>query len=146
MTILTDTREKKPWDFGFYGFNTRIATLPYGDYTVEGKENIIVVERKASSGELAINLGKEIDRFSFEMERMRPVERKYIICEFSSDDIQNFPKNSGIPKKLWSSIRMNKWIMFDRISSLSDDYNINFVFAGDRQCAINHAVELFRQV
>lgn len=145
MIILTDTREKTPWDFSFYGIESRVQTLPYGDYTIEGKENIIVVERKASTGELAINLGKEINRFSHEMERLRHVERKFVICEFSSEDIASFPKNSGIPKRLWSGVRMNKWIMFDRISSLSDDYEVNFIFAGDRECAVNKAVELFQQ-
>jgi len=140
--ILIDTREKHPWDFSFYSVETKRVALPFGDYTVEGFEDKVVIERKASTGELAINLGKEISRFAAEFDRMRHVENKYVLCEFSSDDIAHFPLNSGIPKAKWKSIRMNSKFIFSRIESLSIDYGLCFIFAGDRRWAEEKAYQI----
>jgi len=79
--ILTDTREQQP-----YGFpNTKIVTLPYGDYTVEydGKSYLdkICIERKGSISELFSFSGKGRERFIRELEKMKDVKFKYILIE-----------------------------------------------------------------
>jgi len=87
--ILTDTREQKPYKFP----NTKICTLPYGDYTVEydGKNYLdqIVIERKGGVGELFGFAGTGRERFVRELEKMRDVKYKYILCEFDYLSIVN---------------------------------------------------------
>ena len=44
IKIIVDTREQQPWDFEFH--ETAKAKLDTGDYSVEGLENILCIERK----------------------------------------------------------------------------------------------------
>jgi ERCC4-type nuclease len=45
VTILIDTREQRPLDFGSQ--LTRRATLATGDYSVEGLADSVAIERKS---------------------------------------------------------------------------------------------------
>ena len=47
FNIIVDTREQKPWDFND-NFNTTKAKLDTGDYSIEGLEHILCIERKCS--------------------------------------------------------------------------------------------------
>ena len=99
--ILKDTREKNGWNFESFDRCIAVADwgLKTGYYTARGLEKHLVIERKASTGELAMNLGKKRKAFDDEVHRMSNFRWKYIIFEFSIDDLMNFPQNSGIPKK-----------------------------------------------
>ena len=70
--ILKDTREKNGWDFKSFDRCIAVADwgLRTGDYTVKGLEKHLVIERKASTSELAINLGKKRSAFENEIKRM----------------------------------------------------------------------------
>ena len=107
--ILRDTREKNGWTFQSFDRCKAVKDwgLKTGDYTARGLEKSLVIERKASTGELAMNLGQKRKPFEAEMERMSNFRWAYIVCEFSIDDIMSFPENSGIPKKRWQYMRMN---------------------------------------
>ena len=97
MIILRDTREKNGWDFSNYDINAVDKKLHSGDYTIKGKEDIIIIERKASTGELSNNLVKDYARFCREFDRLPSDTRKIIICEFPQENISIFPLKSGIP-------------------------------------------------
>jgi len=146
MIIHKDTREKTGWSFLEPDMIVIDTKLDAGDYTLEGYESEIVIERKATTGELAINIGKEWERFKREFERMKDIKRKLIICEFSITDIQVFPINSGIPSPQRYYIRVNSGFMFKRIEEIKNKYGIEFIFAGNSILAEQAAIDIFREV
>ena len=146
--ILKDTREKNGWDFESFDRCIAVANwgLKTGDYTVKGLEKYLVIERKASTGELAINLGKKREAFENEIERMSKFRWKYIVFEFSIDDLMNFPKNSGIPKKQIQYVRMNGKFMWKKLREYEEQYGVEIVFALDKENAEQRAMIIFDEV
>jgi len=146
--ILKDTREKTGWDFNSFDrcLAVRRWGLATGDYTARGLEKHLAIERKASTGELALNIGKELKRFEAEMERMSHFRWAYIICEFSIDDLMSFPENSGIPKKNWEFVRMNGGYMWKKISEFKEEYNVITLFCGNKEDAEERAMVLLDEV
>ncbi len=146
ITILQDTREKKPWDFTFHGFNQKIQHLKTGDYSVEGYENSLIIERKKSSGEISMNLGFKRKQFDAEMKRMETFENKFIICEFPYERILEFPKNSGIPANIQHKVRMNPGYMSMSLSKIKAEYNVEIIYCENSYEAEMKAVEIFNKV
>ena len=146
--ILKDTREKNGWDFKSFDRCIAVANwgLRTGDYTVKGLEKYLVIERKASTGELAINLGKKRNAFEDEMKRMSSFRWKYIIFEFSIDDLMNFPKNSGIPKKQRQYVRMNGKFMWKKLREYEEEYGVQLIFSYDKENAEERAMIIFDEV
>lgn len=101
-TVIRDTREQQ--GYFFKKFNTCNGTvqrkLETGDYSILGMEDKVCIERKASVSEIALNLGKGKYAFYNEVERMREYEHKFIVCEFSMEDVMKFPEGAKIPKEL----------------------------------------------
>lgn len=146
MIIIQDTREKNPLSFAFYGYETTVATLKTGDYTIEGYEEIVAIERKKSTSELANNLGKHRDRFEREMERLSEFEHKYIVCEFTESDLLQFPLNSSIPKRIIKYIRMNGKFMKKQLHKYEDDYGIEIIFCDGKEAAESKIVDIFQEI
>ena len=146
--ILKDTREKNGWDFESFDRCRTVARwgLKTGDYTAKGLEKELVIERKASTGELAINLGKKRKAFEAEIERMTNFRWKYIICEFSIDDLMNFPKNSGIPKKQIQYVRMNGKFMWKKLCEYQEQYGVQVIFCENKEHAEERAIMIFDEV
>ena len=146
--VLRDTREKRGW--GFQSSNKCQAVVDWGlrtgDYTAKGLEKYLVIERKASTGELSINLGKKRKAFEAEVERMSSFRWKYIIFEFSIDDLMNFPQNSGIPKKQIPFVRMNGKFMWKKLREYEEDYGVELIFAQDKENAEDRAMMIFDNV
>ena len=89
FTVIKDTREQEGYHFSKYdkceGMIER--KLDTGDYSIEGLEEKICVERKASPEKnLATNLGQKKHAFMNEIERMKPFRHKFILLEFSLQD------------------------------------------------------------
>lgn len=148
MNILIDTREKESWNFDFFNECTGVKrqALKTGDYTIEGLEDTVILERKRTVGEIAINLGKKSKQFQAELERMQSFRFRYIICEFSLDDIERFPEGSGIPKSKWKYIRMNSGFIQSRLNSLAEKYGVEIRFCGNKDQAIREAINIFNEV
>jgi len=146
--ILKDTREKNGWNFKSSDRCLAVANwgLKTGDYTAKGLEKDLVIERKASTGELAMNLGKKRKAFEAEMERMSKFRWKYVIMEFSIDDLMNFPKNSGIPKKQMQYVRMNGKFMWKKLREYEEQYGVELIFAQDKDNAEQRAMIIFDEV
>ena len=146
--ILRDTREKQGWDFEpLEKCEAQIDIgLKTGDYTLEGLETSLCIERKASTGELAMNLGKKRKTFEAEIERMSHFRWAYIICEFSIDDLMMFPKKSGIPKSKWRFVRMNGKFMWRKLSEYEEDHGIQVVFCDNRETAKDRVIRIFDDV
>ncbi|MDP3520859.1 MAG: ERCC4 domain-containing protein [Hydrogenophaga sp.] len=89
--ILTDTREQSPLDlarFKNWIAGQRVATLPTGDYTVEGMEGVVCMERK-SLPDLVGTLMHNRQRFFREMERMQEFQYRCILVEASYEDVKS---------------------------------------------------------
>ena len=88
-TVIKDTREQDGYTFeAFTGRYTSckgmiVEKLDTGDYSLEGLEDRLCIERKGRISELAINLGKDKARFMREIERMKEFEFRFLVLEFS---------------------------------------------------------------
>jgi hypothetical protein len=145
--ILKDTREKNGWSFDAFDKCLAVARwgLKTGDYTARGLERDLVIERKASTGELAMNLGKKRKAFEAEIERMSDFRWKYILCEFSIDDLMNFPQNSGIPKKQLQYVRMNGKFMWKKLCEYQEQSGVEVVFCDSKLDAEARAMLIFEE-
>lgn len=149
LNIIIDTREQQCWDFSdqfsqdkYYSCSSERGTLKTGDYTLKGLEDILVIERKASSAEIAQNITE--DRFEREFKRLAEYKHKFVICEFDMRDIMNYPIGSGIPQRAWSSIKIKGKYILKKITELQLTYGVPFIFAGD--FAVEQAIAIFKKV
>jgi len=99
--IVQDTREKKPWQFGTIGSleGVVVKKLDTGDYSIEGMEELFMLERKASANELFVNLGVHWERFEREMERAKPYKYKYLVIEALLPELYKGSKYSKMSGK-----------------------------------------------
>ena len=91
FTVLVDSREKAPYRFSeipaagrdrgrTYWVPISEAYLKTGDYSIEGMENGIAIERK-SLADLFGTLGQHRDRFCAEVERLAELDFAAIVIE-----------------------------------------------------------------
>lgn len=102
-TVLIDTREKTPFDFtGFRNWiaGQKIRTLTVGDYSVEGMEKLLVLERKTLS-DLITTLIQQRIRFFKVCEQMTKYRWRALLIEASYEDIKS-PYDEG-----WTSAHPN---------------------------------------
>lgn len=131
ITIIRDTREKKGiWEFERNDFVecTTPRSLKTGDYTIAGLEDILSIERKRNTGEVYNNLFEK--RFFDELERLSLFKHKYIICEFTPQDIVNFPRFSNIPPMFHDGLKANGNYIMSRLSQIMVKYGIPIIYAG----------------
>ena len=82
IVILIDTREQLPLALP----NSRRATLSTGDYSVEGYENLIAVERKSHSDFVGC-VAQGRDRFERELARLAMFEYPALVLECTMADL-----------------------------------------------------------
>lgn len=128
-TIIQDSREQHPLNISFFTSSCLIERkLDTGDYTIEGLEDKLFIDRKATTAELAMNIGSDWVRFKAELERTRSFKYKYILCEFPEEYLSEFPKYSTIPKYKWKYLRVKSGFLKKQINYIADEYEILFVF------------------
>lgn len=139
MKIIRDTREKTGWEFPFYDdVEIESKKIDSGDYTTELLQNKVVIERKASTSEIANNLGRKTAkaRFYREFDRMEDMTKAYIVCEFPESKVYEFPHNSGFSRAQISKIRMNGKYLRKLLGKIEDDYpNVEVIFCENRVAA-----------
>lgn len=141
--IVIDSREKVDfWEFSHAGYETIIKGLKSADYSIEGFEDQISIERKKTPAELATNLGKQIVRFRNELERLRSYKVKYVLLEFSLQDLLVYPIGSDVPRKLWKFIKMNGKYMVKLVDELAAEYDIQFLYCNDKSEAEATALKI----
>lgn len=113
--VIRDTREKLGWQFdkSAHCLGTEVRTLETGDYTLDGYEKVFIIERKRSTGELAANLFQA--RFERELDRLDRFPHAYLVLEFEMADILSFPRNSGIPRSRWKSLKVTSGVLLKRL-------------------------------
>ena len=133
FNILIDTREQQPYLFP----NSVEYTLPYGDYSIEYNGayyyNQIIVERKGAVSELFSATGSQRDRWERELEKLRVIPIRLVLCEFDYMDIVN----DQPPGKLPASA------VYGSIAKWHGVFNIPFIFCGNKRNARGFLFKLF---
>jgi hypothetical protein len=94
--------------------------------------------------ELANNLGREYERFLREFERMQKFKEKYVLCEFTLEELIEYPRGAKLPAYLLKSVKMNGKFMLIRVNELENKYNVKFIFCKNKIEAEQTAFELFK--
>ena len=130
MRIITDTREQLPYSFP----NALRKALPAGDYSIEGLETQVAIERK-SLNDLVGTLLRGRKRFARELSALQEYSFAAIVIEGSIADIlsHNY-KSEMAPASLLAMI-----------CTIMQKYSpVQVVFAGDRPHAYAVVSELLR--
>lgn len=85
VTAVIDTREQLPLDLT--PLRTIVSTLPTGDYSISGLEDVVAVERK-SLGDLLSCVGRERERFDREVQRLLAYPARAPVVEATWPEIE----------------------------------------------------------
>ena len=148
ITVIKDTREQLGWEFEPNNFcnGMEIGTLKTGDYAIKGYEKLVCIERKKSVLELAANLGKKYITFAKELKRMADFEHAYIICEFSFNELVNYPYLTKLPPALKSTIRVRGPYLLKKVTEIQLDTNIKMMFCGNEHSAFLAASSILKNL
>ena len=114
FTVLIDTSEQHPWTFRGLSANSskvpgsnppvyenrplviacRAANLMTGDYTIEGMQNYITIERKSLSDAFS-TFTHDRDRWERELDRMRSIASCHVVIEGDWEAISAGPVKLG---------------------------------------------------
>lgn len=142
FTIIVDTREQKPWTFEHHAkANIKLDT---GDYSIQGLENVLAIERKRNVAEFANNITEK--RFVDVVERLSKTPYAFILFEFNMDQIMSYPIGSDIPKRLWDKIRISPSFLIKHILDLQIHHNIKIIFCDNSDNAEKIALSIMRKV
>ena len=78
VCAIVDSREQHPLDLR--PLRTVQGTLPTGDYSLKGLENIVAIERK-SLGDLLCCVGSDRSRFDREIQRLLGYPTRAVVVE-----------------------------------------------------------------
>jgi ERCC4-type nuclease len=146
FTIAVDTREQAPWSFlGIKAdakdnekpllVKTVQKTLQTGDYSIEGLEGQIAVERKSHS-DLVGSVSSGRDRFEREFVRMSTMPYAAVIVEASMAEILHHPPLHS---------KMNPKAVIRTALSWSIRYGVHWWFAPSRSHAETLCFRLLQQ-
>lgn len=82
MKVIVDTREQTPWSFDGQGIATIRRKLDAGDYSIEGLEHRVAIERKSIDDWTGTVL-RDRARFYRELELLRALDFRCVIIEAS---------------------------------------------------------------
>jgi len=129
---LIDNREGHPYQFSEiwkakekkWSIPWKFEKLKTGDYTIDGKSDLITLERKSISDLFGtLSSGERRDRFREEHERMLHFHFAAVVIEASFDDIIKY--ESGLnPRSVIGT--MESWML---------KYSVHWILAGNRSNA-----------
>lgn len=148
FTVIKDTREQD--GYYFTAFNTCAGMIEHkldtGDYSIQGLEDKICVERKGCVEELAINLGQKKHAFINEINRMEPFKHKYLILEFSLEDLIKFPQDTRIPVKNKAALKITGKYMLKCLIEFEIYNDIHVLFCGNKHAAFLAVSSIFKRI
>ena len=142
FTIIVDTREQQPWSFEHY--TTAHRKLDAGDYSIEGLENILAIERKKSVNEIANNIIEP--RFKDAIARLAQHKYSFLLLEFDIQDVLVYPIGSSLPKKLWDKVKISPAFLMKHILEWQLVHNIKVMFCGSPSDAEKTAEYIFKKI
>mgnify|MGYP000856649553 CR=1 FL=1 len=122
ISIIVDTREQVPYAFG--SRQVVRQALPAGDYSVEGFESLIAVERKTLE-DFVHSVIRDRERFKKELLKLADYLHPCIVVEASLPDV--------LLSRYPSGAHPNS--VFGATVSICVDYCVPVFFCGDRQAA-----------
>ena len=143
--VIIDTRERKPFQLEFYGYNVIHKKLHTCDYSIEGLENFITIDRKASISEVVQNLFYGYTRFKKEMIRCLDIENAFLVLEFPFEYVSIFPHSSGIPKRKWQGLRATTEGIINKLDLIYTSYGVKTIFCDSRLEAEQVTVKLLNK-
>jgi len=143
FTIIVDTREQQPWEFDSH-YTVAHKKLDTGDYSIEGLEDVLCIERKKSVSEFANNITES--RFQDVVMRMTQYKYSFLLLEFDLEDILIYPVGSTVPKKMWSKIRISPAFLLKNLLELQLHHNIKVLFCGKASNARQMAEHILKKV
>jgi len=148
FTVIKDTREQDGYFFKEYNACAGMIEhkLDTGDYTIQGLEDKICIERKGCVEELAINLGQKKYTFLEEIERMAPFDHKFLILEFSLEDLIKFPEETRIPIKNKASVKITGKYMLKCLFEFQLYNNVHVLFCGNKYNAFLAVSSILKRV
>jgi DNA excision repair protein ERCC-4 len=124
IAVVVDTREQLPWTFDPALFRTVQRALPAGDYSLEGHESSIAIERKSLDDYVAsVITGRE--RFGRELNKLADLELGCVVVEATLEDV--------LAHRYRSSAHPNA--VFGATTSIIVDRRVPVFFCSDRQIA-----------
>ena len=142
FTIVVDTREQQPWSFPHYIVANR--KLDTGDYSIEGLENVLAIERKKSVNEIATNIIEP--RFKDAISRLSQHKYAFLLLEFDIDRVLSYPIGSALPKRLWHKTKSSPAFLMKHILDWQLNYNIKVIFCGSASDAEQVAEYILKKV
>ena len=121
-----------------------VRKLDTGDYSLVGLEDKICIERKGCVEEVAINFGKKKKQFLAEIERMKEFPHRFILLEFTLEDLMKFPEDTRIPNK--SSVKITGKYILRTLMEFQVNDDVHVVFCGDKHNAFLYANSLFKRI
>lgn len=148
FTIIRDTREKPNHGWWFDEDDMCAGTIArkvdVGDYSIDGLEKIISIERKESVTELANNVVQ--DRFKKQLAKMSNFKYPFLLLEFHWDEIAGYPWNTDLPMKVKQKIRLYPSAIYGTLLSAQMKYGIHVIPCGDQVSAEKTAYKILRKV
>lgn len=142
FTIIVDTREQQPWNFNDYAKAHK--KLDTGDYSIEGLEHILTIERKKSSSEFATNIVES--RFKDVVMRLSQFKYSFLLLEFDLEDLLIYPEGSTVPKRMWDKVKITPSFLIKNILELQLNHNIKVIFCGNAPNAEKIAEFIFKKI
>jgi len=124
ITVVVDTREQKPYAFDPQCVAVTRHALPAGDYSIEGREDSVAVERKTLE-DFVSTVIRSRKRFKKELQRLAGYEAACIVVEADLRDILGGRYRSGAHPNT----------VLGTVLSIVVDFDIPVFFCSDRQAA-----------
>jgi len=96
MRIVVDTREQVPWTFEGQDVELVRAKLNAGDYSIDGLEHRIAIERKSMEDFVGTAM-KSRTRFYRELELLRAYDFRCVIVEVGVTELMHGNYRSSVP-------------------------------------------------
>ncbi len=124
ITVVVDTREQEPYTFDSEGVTATRRALPAGDYSLDGWEHQVAVERKTLE-DLVSTVIRSRKRFRRELKRLADFKAACIVVEANLADI--------LAERYRSGAHPNA--VLGAVLSIVVDFRTPVFFCSDRQGA-----------
>jgi ERCC4-type nuclease len=134
VVIVVDTREQEPYSFDPAHVTCVRRALPVGDYSLQGYESAIAIERKSLEDFVASTITARA-RFRRELRGLSEYDLGCVVVEASLDDVLAHRYRSGAHPSA----------VLGATLSIIVDHGVPVFFCGDRQIACRFVEGLLRR-
>jgi ERCC4-type nuclease len=130
-TVVVDTREQEPYSFDDRRVGIVRRALPAGDYSIDGFEHAVAIERKTLD-DLVKTVIRDRDRFRRELIKLSDYALACVIVEADLADVAAGAYHSGA----------HPHSVVGAVLSIIVDYSVPVYFCSNRQAARHFVEEL----